>query len=187
MKSSLKNHNILVGIAGGIAAYKACSLINLLIQEGADVRVVMTEAAKKFVTPLTFQTLTNHTVYSDMFDIHDQNVVEHIWLAKWPHVFVLAPATASTIAKLAHGFADNLLTTIVLALPIKTKVVVAPAMNIEMWNNSFVQNNIEHLKSDKRFIIVNPRSGVLACRDEGIGKLAEISNIVAQLRKAISK
>lgn len=187
MKLSLKNKNILIGISGGIAAYKICSLINHFIKEGADVRVIMTDAAKKFVTPLTFQALTNHPVYSDLFEIYDQNAVEHIWLAKWPHVFVLAPATANTIGKIAQGFADNMLTTVIMALPKKTKVVIAPAMNTEMWNNEIVQKNVDILKKMDKYIFVDPRPGILACRDEGIGKVADSKDIISSVQKILSK
>jgi phosphopantothenoylcysteine decarboxylase / phosphopantothenate---cysteine ligase len=187
MKLPLKNKNILIGITGGIAVYKICSLVNEFIKEGADVRVIMTDAAKKFVTPLTFQALTNHPVYSDLFEIYDQNAVEHIWLAKWPHVFVLAPATANTIAKLANGFADNMLTTVIMALPKKTKVVIAPAMNTEMWSNEIVQKNIIVLRKTDKYAFVEPRAGILACRDEGIGKVADFHDIASAVKKILHK
>lgn len=187
MSTSLKNKNILVGVTGGIAVFKVCSLINHFIKEGADVRVVMTEAAKKFVTPLTFQALTNHPVYSDLFEIYDQNAVEHIWLAKWPHIFVLAPATANTIGKIAYGFADNMLTTVIMALPKKTKVLIAPAMNTEMWNNEIVQKNVSSLRKTKKYFFVEPRGGILACRDEGIGKIADLDVIFKMAKEILSQ
>lgn len=182
----MKNKKILVGITGGIAVYKICSLINMFIKEGADVKVIMTEAAIKFVSPLTFQALTNHAVYSDMFEIINKEEVEHISLAKWADIFVLAPATANTIGKVANGILDNLLTTVIAALPQKIKVIIAPAMNSEMWKNPIVQENINKLgKQKNKYIFIEPRSGVLACRDEGIGKLAENKDIFDAVKSSL--
>ena len=150
-EKKLDGKKILVGITGGIAVYKIATLVNNFIKLGAQVKIIMTEAATKFVTPLTFQTLLNDDVYIDMWAAKDTKKVEHISLAKWADVFVLAPATANTIGKIANGISDNLLTTVVMALPQKTKVVVAPAMNIEMWSNPIVKNNIKRLKElDKK-------------------------------------
>jgi len=181
----LKNKKILVGVTGGIAAYKTCSLVNLLISQGAEVRVVMTDCAKRFVTPLTFQALTNHPVYDDLWQQIDQNTVEHISLSHWADLIVISPATANTIGKMAMGLADNLLTTIVLASLPKTKILVAPAMNTHMWENQLVQNNIKTLEGTKKFSFVEPRSGVLACRDEGKGKIAETEDIIKQIESLI--
>ena len=174
----LKDRKILVGVTGGIAAYKTCTLVNMLISEGADVRVVMTESAKKFVTPLTFQALTNHPVYEDMWEPIDQNTVEHISLSHWADLIVISPVTANTIGKIVHGIADNLLTTVIMASLPNTKVVLAPAMNTNMWNNTFVQENIKKLHNGDKYIFVEPRSGILACRDEGKGKVATNEEIV---------
>jgi phosphopantothenoylcysteine decarboxylase/phosphopantothenate--cysteine ligase len=180
-----KNKKIIVGVTGGIAAYKACSLVNSFISQGAEVRVVMTDGAKQFVTPLTFQALTNHPVYDDLWKPIDKNTVEHISLSHWPDVIVIAPATANTIAKTAIGFADNLLTTIVLASLPKTKIVIAPAMNTNMWENPVVQKNIKILEDTKKFVFVEPRSGTLACRDEGKGKIAETEDIIKKVESLI--
>lgn len=177
--NNLKNMKILVGVTGGIAAYKTCSLVNMLLKNGAEVRVIMTDSATKFVTPMTFQALTNHPVYTDLWNPIDQNVVEHISISHWPDVMVIAPATASTIAKFVHGIADNLLTTVILAAKPETKMVIAPAMNTHMWNNPITQSNIKLLKSNKNITIVEPRSGTLACRDEGVGKIAE-NNVIME-------
>ena len=181
----LKNKKILVGVTGGIAAYKACSLVNLLISQGAEVRVVMTDCAKRFITPLTFQALTNHPVYDDLWQQIDQNTVEHISLSHWADLIIISPATANTIGKMAMGLADNLLTTIVLASLPKTKILVAPAMNTHMWENQLVQKNIKILEGTKKFSFVEPRSGVLACRDEGKGKIAETEDIIKQVETLI--
>ena len=183
----MKGKKILLGVTGGIAAYKVCSLINMFIKEGADVKVIMTKAATKFVTPLTFQALTNHAVYVDMFEIINQEEVEHISLAKRADIFVIAPATAATIGKIANGLADDLLSTVVMALPSKTKIVIAPAMNTEMWNNPIVQRNIKTLRQQKKYVFVEPRVGTLACRDEGVGKIAENSKILKKVEEVLSK
>ena len=181
--SNLKDKKILLGVTGGIAAYKACSLANYCLKEGADVKVIMTEAATKFVTPLTFQALTNHAVYTDMWHIINQEEVEHISLATWADMMLIAPATASTIGKLACGIADNLLTTVSMALPQKTKIIIAPAMNTEMLHNPIVTDNIEKLKKYKKYIFIDPRTGVLACRDKGAGKIADNKIIIETLKK----
>jgi len=182
---SLNGKKILVGVTGGIAAYKTCSLVNEFIKEGAEVRVMMTEAATKFVTPLTFQALTNRPVYSDMWKPIDENSVEHISLSHWPDVIVITPVTANTIAKIANGFADNTLTTAVLAAKPETKIVVAPAMNTFMWLNSATQRNVSILKKDG-MTIVDPREGILACRDEGAGKVADNKTIIDAVKNSFS-
>jgi len=186
-KKSMKNKKILVGITGGIAAYKTCSLINMFLKEEADVKVVMTEAATKFVTPLTFQALTNHVVYTDMWQVVNKEEVEHISLAKWADVVIVSPATANTIGKIACGIADNLLTTIIMATPKETPILIVPAMNTNMWNNSLVQKNIEILGKDKKYLFVEPREGILVCRDEGAGKIADNKDILELAKKALSK
>lgn len=182
----MKNKKILVGVTGGIAAYKACSLVNMFLKEGASVRVVMTEAATKFVTPMTFQTLTNHPVYIDMFRTYNKEEVEHISLAKWADIFVISPATANTVGKIANGIADNLLTTVIMALPEKTPVLVVPAMNTNMWDNPFVQKNINTLSEGNKYVFVKPRKGILACGTEGEGKIADNEDIINETKKILS-
>lgn len=182
---SLKNKKILIGVTGGIAAYKTCSLVNSLIKEGAEVRVVMTESAKQFVTLLTFQALTNHPVYDDLWSPVDLHTVEHISLSHWADLIVISPATANTIGKMAVGLADNLLTTIVLASLPDIKILITPAMNTNMWNNQIVQKNIKTLVDTKKFLFVEPRSGVLACRDEGKGKIAGTDDIIEHITQIL--
>jgi phosphopantothenoylcysteine decarboxylase / phosphopantothenate---cysteine ligase len=172
----MKNKKILVGVTGGVAAYKICSLVNYFIKEGAEVKVIMTAAATKFVTPLTFASLTNNQVYVDMFS-EVKSEIEHVSLAQWADVFVLAPATANTIGKISLGLADNLLTTVVMALPAKTKVIIVPAMNTEMWLNPIVQNNVSVLKKQGKYKFIDPRAGTLACRLDGQGKIASNEDI----------
>jgi phosphopantothenoylcysteine decarboxylase/phosphopantothenate--cysteine ligase len=182
----MKNKKILVGITGGIAAYKACSLVNMFLKEGANVRVIMTEAATKFVASLTFQTLTNHPAYIDMFRAYNKEEVEHISLAEWADIFIISPATANTIGKIANGIADNLLTTVIMALPEETPVLIAPAMNTNMWNNPFVQKNIKALAGNKKYVFLKPKKGVLACRTEGEGKIADNKDIINEAKKILS-
>lgn len=181
---TLKGKKIIVGVTGGIAAYKACSLVNLLFKEGAEVRVIMTEPAAKFVTPLTFQSLTNHPVYTDLWKPIDDYSVEHISISHWPDAIVISPATANTIAKIANGITDNLLTTVILAARPETKIIVVPAMNTFMWENSATKQNVAAIKKGGK-IIVDPRDGVLACRDEGAGKIAENDTIIETIKKAL--
>ncbi|MDD5165343.1 MAG: bifunctional phosphopantothenoylcysteine decarboxylase/phosphopantothenate--cysteine ligase CoaBC [Candidatus Pacebacteria bacterium] len=182
---NFKNKKILVGVTGGIAAYKTCSLVNGLIAEGAEVKVVMTDAAKMFVTPITFQALTNNPVYDDLWKPVSQDTVEHIELSHWADLIIISPITANTIGKIACGIADNLLTTIVMASFPQTKVVIAPAMNTYMWENPYVQENLKKLSDTKKYHIVEPRSGVLACRDEGKGKIADNQDIIAAAQSLI--
>ena len=179
-----KQKKIIIGVTGGIAAYKICLLINQLKREGCEIKVIMTKAATKFVSPLTFQTLSNNPVYLDLFDVIDKTKVEHIDLADWCDVFVLAPATANTISKIALGIADNLLTTVIMALPKKTPIIIAPAMNVHMWKNSIFQKNLQVLKKYKnKYIVVSPQKGILACGYEGEGKLAKIEDVIKVIKR----
>jgi len=160
-------------------------LVTCLLKEGYDVKVMMTDGATKFVSPLTFQALTNHAVYTDMWNIQNPEEVEHISLAKWADAVVIAPATANTISKIANGLADNFLTTIILATPSKTPIILAPAMNTQMWLNPMTQKNIDTLKTFDKYNIVNPREGKLACRDEGAGKIADIEAIIFEIKEIL--
>lgn len=180
----MKNKNILIGICGGIPVYKVCTLVNYFLKEGANVKVLMTKSAEKFVTPLTFQALTNDVVYTEMFNTINKKDVEHVSLAKWADIFVLVPATANTIGKITNGIADNFLTTVIMALPEETKVIIVPAMNTKMWKNPIVQRNIEVLKKvSKRYIFMEPVSGVLVCRDKGVGKIPKNEDVLDLVKK----
>jgi len=183
----MKNKKILIGVTGGIAAYKTCSLVNMFLKEGADVKVIMTYGATKFVTPLTFQSLTNHPVYLDMWQTYNKEEVEHVSLAKWADIMIISPATANIIGKIAHGIADNLLTTVTMALPKETPVLIIPAMNTNMWENPITQKNIEILSEYKKYKFIDPRKGVLACRDEGAGKIADNKDILEEAQKILAK
>jgi phosphopantothenoylcysteine decarboxylase / phosphopantothenate---cysteine ligase len=167
---NLKNRTILLGITGGIAAYKTCELTRLLVKGGADVHVVMTKSAEQFVTPLTLQTLSQNKIHTDLFDLEKENEIGHINLADKADLIVVAPATANTIAKVTHGLCDDLLTTVISAT--KAKVVFAPAMNCNMWENPVTKRNVGQLK-ELNYYIIEPASGELACGYEGDGRMAE--------------
>jgi phosphopantothenoylcysteine decarboxylase/phosphopantothenate--cysteine ligase len=175
----LKGKNVILGVTGGIAVYKAADLVSRLIKEGASVDVIMTESAQKFVTPLTFQTMAQSKVHTDLFGLLDYVDVEHITLAKKADVIVVAPATGNTIAKIANGVADNMLTTVILAST--AKIIFAPAMNTNMFLNPITQENIKKLEA-LGHEFVPPGEGRLACGDIGPGKMAEPADIVEYIR-----
>lgn len=176
--------NVVVGVSGGIACYKAVEIVNDLVKKGYEVHVIMTQNATQFVTPLTFQTLSNNPVVVDMFDKVDKWDTEHISLAQKADVFLIAPATANVIGKVAHGIADDMLTTTVMAT--KAPVIIAPAMNVAMWENLIVQNNIQVLKS-YGYQILDTEVGRLACGDIGSGKLLQWEKIVEVVEQQIKK
>ena len=170
--------NIVVGVSGGIAAYKACDVVSKLKKQGFKIDVIMTKNAQEFVSPLTFQTLSNQKVVTDMFETPSDWNVEHIELAKKADVFVIVPATANIIGKIANGIADDMLTTTIMAT--EAKKVIVPAMNTKMYNNPFVQENILKLKRHGYYFI-EPVSGLLACGDTGKGKMEDSTVIVEEL------
>lgn len=174
----LKNKNIVLGVTGGIAVYKAVDLVSRLKKLNANVEVVMTEGAAEFVTPLTFQTMSGNAVHMEMFNRIVSYDVEHISLAQKADIILIAPATANTIGKIANGIADNLLTTIVMAS--NSKKIFAPAMNTLMYQNPIVQGNMEKLK-ELGHEFIEPATGLLACGDFGQGKMAEPSDVVEYL------
>jgi phosphopantothenoylcysteine decarboxylase/phosphopantothenate--cysteine ligase len=164
--------NILIGITGGIASYKIPILCRLFIKNGHNVKVIMTENAQQFISPLTFEALISDKVYSDEFSSVSNDVMEHIDLADWADCFVIAPATANTIAKIANGIADNLLTSTVLAYNSEKPFLLVPAMNTNMYENAVTQSNLSKL-TKLGYIVVEPDTGELACRTEGKGKMPE--------------
>jgi phosphopantothenoylcysteine decarboxylase/phosphopantothenate--cysteine ligase len=174
MQSILKK-KILLGITGGIAAYKSADLLRQLIKAGAEVRVVMTPAAAEFVQPLTYQALSGHKVYTDIFDAEAESAMDHIELARWADLMVVAPASANFIAKLLDGYADNLLLTLCLAS--KQPVAIAPAMNQQMYLNQATQDNIRGL-SARGVKIWGPAEGDQACGDVGPGRMLEPNDIM---------
>jgi phosphopantothenoylcysteine decarboxylase/phosphopantothenate--cysteine ligase len=180
---NLRDRSIVLGVTGGIAAYKSGELVRALRQHGARVRVVMTRGAQQFITPLTLQTLSGHPVSTDLWDLTQESQIGHIELADSADVLLVAPATANVIAKLACGIADDLLSTIALAT--RAKLVIAPAMNVHMFENPVVQENLDRLRS-RGARIVTPDSGSLACGYEGLGRLPAPDVLLEQVRAALS-
>ncbi|HEK9099230.1 bifunctional phosphopantothenoylcysteine decarboxylase/phosphopantothenate--cysteine ligase CoaBC [Bacillus pfraonensis] len=180
----LKGKKILLCVTGGIAVFKAAALTSKLTQAGALVKVMMSESAMKFVTPLTFQALSRHDVYTDTFDEKDSAVIAHIDLADWADVVLVAPATANCIGKLANGIADDMITTTLLATT--APVWIAPAMNVHMYENKIVQKNMMTLKS-LGYTFIEPGEGFLACGYVAKGRLEEPETILARLQGAFSE
>ena len=198
MKKNKKNFNILVGITGGIASYKSCELIRLFVKGKYSVKVMMTEAATKFVSPLVFQELSQNPVYVDMFTSLDrkhltgfslmrEENIQHISLAQWADLCVIAPASANTLSKIAYGICDNLLTTVVSALDKDTKVLLVPAMNENMWKNPIIAENVKKLKGINlpagkagKYFVLPPEKGELACGIYGEGRMPEVGNIYSK-------
>ena len=176
--------NILLGITGGIAAYKSASFARLLIKNGYDVRVIMTASAQAFITPLTLQALTGNQVHIDLLDETAELGMGHIELAKWADLLIIAPATANTIAKLAMGIADDLLTTVCLATA--APILVAPAMNQQMWQHPSVKLNLQTL-TDYDYEIIQPASGEQACGDIGEGRLPEPEQLLEYVQYFIAR
>ncbi|MDO9209541.1 MAG: bifunctional phosphopantothenoylcysteine decarboxylase/phosphopantothenate--cysteine ligase CoaBC, partial [Deltaproteobacteria bacterium] len=174
----LKGRKIVLGVTGGIAAYKAAELARELVKAQAEVHVVMTRNAQAFIAPLTFQTLSGNPVTTELFNLIAESEIGHISLADRAEVLVIAPATANIIGKIAGGIADDLLTTIVMAT--KAPVLLAPAMNVHMWENPICQENIQKLRQ-RGYHFIHPEAGELACGYEGKGRLAEISTIVEEI------
>ncbi len=180
---TLSEKTVVLCVTGGIAAYKAADLTSKLRHEGAEVRVLMTESATQFISPITFETLSSNRVVVDTFDRDFAWEVEHVSLAKAADVFVIAPATANVIAKAAHGIADDMVTTTLLAT--KAPVVVAPAMNTGMYDNPVTQDNLRILR-ERGFTIIDPAAGRLACGDTGRGKLADTFVLLHGIEKALT-
>lgn len=176
----LKGKRILIGVCGGIAAYKICEVVSQLFQQGAEVRVILTDAAQQFVTPLTFATLARHHAYTNLdfwAPVHSRPL--HIELGEWADLFLIAPLTANTLGKLSAGLADDLLTNTVLAS--RCPILLAPAMNTEMWEQVAVQRNLGQLQTDRRYHLLAPNAGLLACDRRGAGRLAEPEQIINRL------
>ena len=180
----MQGKRIVLGVTGGIAAFKAASICSMLSQQGADVRVIMTQSATQFVTKMTFQALSRNDVYSDVFDEHDPNVIAHIDLADHTDLFIIAPATANTIAKLAYGLADDMLTSTMLAT--RAPAVIAPAMNVHMYQHPTVTTNITTLQQ-RGYHIIEPGEGQLACGYVGKGRMAEPEAIVASAARVLQR
>ncbi len=179
---------MLLGVCGGIAAYKAADLTSQLVKRGHSVRVIMTRSATSFIGPLTFEALTDHPVMVDVLATGQgsdgASAIEHISWAKWADIAVVAPITASTLGRLACGLADDALTTVLLALPPTAPTLLCPAMNTLMWEHPAVQRNLRWLDELGRSTIITPASKRLACGDVGVGGLAEVDDIVAAVEAA---
>ena len=176
--NSLYGQRILLGVTGGIAAYKSATLVRRLMDEGAEVRVVMTSGAEAFITPLTFQALSGNPVHTDLLDPAAEAAMGHIELARWASLILIAPASANTIARLAHGLADDLLGTLCLAS--EAPLVIAPAMNRIMWSHAATQQNIDTLHA-RGVRTLGPGVGSQACGETGAGRMLEPEEIVAHL------
>jgi len=180
----LSNKTIILGITGSIAAYKAAEIASQLTQAGAKVNVIMTKEAIEFISPVTFRALTGNPVVTEMFDLASEFSIEHVSLAKSADIVVIAPATANIIAKLAAGFADDMLCCTVLAT--RAPVVIAPAMETTMYDNPITQDNLSKLEA-RNFVIVGPATGWLASGKEGLGRLADINDILGSIRHILDR
>ncbi|KKK91532.1 hypothetical protein LCGC14_2712000 [marine sediment metagenome] len=180
----LTDKTVVLGITGSVAAYKAADIASKLTQAGARVEAVMTEAATKFITPLTLRSITGRAVVTDMFELASEFSIEHVALAEAADVVAIAPATANIIAKLAAGIADDMLTCTVLAT--KAPIILAPAMNVNMFNNLVTQDNLAKLKA-RGFTIVDPTYGRLASGKIGLGRLAETETIIGTIKQVLGK
>ena len=180
----LTGRKIVLGVTGGIAAYKSAEIVSRLRHLGADVHVIMTRNATEFVTPLTFQTLSANQVVTDTFEAPEYWNVEHVALAKLAEVFVIAPATANILAKMANGIADDMLSTTVLAT--KAPILIAPAMNTGMWTAEATKQNVKVLK-ERGVRMIGPDSGMLACGDEGAGRMSEPETITEEICRILTR
>ena len=181
---SLRNRHILLGVTGGIAAYKALELVRLFKKAGAQVRVVMTKAACEFIGPLSFQALSGQSVHTELLDVDAENAMGHIELARWAEIFIIAPASANTLSKLAHGNADDLLSTLYLAA--NCPVLIAPAMNHVMWHHVATQTNIALLQTHG-IRLISPEAGEQACGEMGVGRMAEPQTIFTHILAEITQ
>jgi phosphopantothenoylcysteine decarboxylase / phosphopantothenate---cysteine ligase len=179
----LTGRTVVLGVTGGIAAYKSAELVRELRRVGARVRVIMTRHAQEFITPLTLQTLAGEPVATELFDLGQESQIGHIDLADSADVILVAPATANLVAKMAIGLADDLLSTVLLAT--RAPVVLAPAMNVHMWENALVQENLERLTS-RGVRVVSPDRGVLACGYEGLGRLPDAPVLLEETAAALA-
>lgn len=188
-KTNLKGLNILLGVSGGVAAYKAVDLASKLTAAGAEVNTVMTEAACRLVGPKSFEAVTNSAVFTTLWNTSEEYKISHITLAERADIVVVAPATANIIGKIANGICDDLLSTILCACwpLIKSGAgLLAPAMNSNMWNNPAVGQNIKTVK-DMGFELIGPEEGPLACGTEGIGRMSEPQDVLKAIEKIASK
>jgi phosphopantothenoylcysteine decarboxylase/phosphopantothenate--cysteine ligase len=185
--TGVKDQSILVAVTGGIAAYKVCTVVSRLAQAGAQVTVMMTDAATRFVTPLMFQSLSGRPVYTSQWQATEAHDAQHIALARTAKLMLIAPASANTIAKLAAGICDNLVTTVAAALPRTTPVLLAPSMNAMMWDHPLTQRNLATLRDVLGYQSVGPAAGWQACRTEGAGRMSEPEEIVERVARIVHR
>lgn len=178
-KNRARRRNIVLGVTGSIAAHRAADLASLLAKQGCDVRVVLTSDAQRFITALPFKTLSRHPVVTGLYDEEEGWVPAHIRLADEADLLLIAPATANTMAKLAHGVADDALTCVALALNPKARILIAPAMNGKMWMHAATQQNVAVLRQ-RGVEFIGPESGLLSCGYEGIGRLWPVDQVAAR-------
>jgi phosphopantothenoylcysteine decarboxylase/phosphopantothenate--cysteine ligase len=187
---TLSSKRIIVGVTGGIAAYKTCTVVSRLAQAGAEVTVLMTESATRFVGPLTFQSLSGRPVHTSQWEAVDHHDSQHIALARSADLMVIAPASTNTIAKLAAGMCDNVVTVVASALPRSPKptpVLLAPAMNAEMWENPLTQRNLATLRDVMGWQTVGPNEGWQACRTKGAGRMSEPEEILEKIATMLKR
>ncbi|MBN2831649.1 MAG: hypothetical protein JXL82_05225 [Candidatus Omnitrophica bacterium] len=178
----MKNKKIILGVTASIAIYKACDLVRRLKEEGFSVTVIQTKESEEMIKPVVFQSLSGNKVYRGLFDMPEAWEIEHISLAKQADLILIAPATANVIAKIASGICDDLLTCVVSAT--SAPVLIAPAMNENMYKNKITQENIAKLKN-KGYMFIGPKKGKLACGDTGVGCLAEVEAIIKEANKVL--
>ena len=188
--SPVRGRRVLVGVSGGIAVYKTATLVSRLAQRGGEVRVLMTEAATRFVTPLTFQSLSGHKVLTSIWETDDRPDAQHIGLARWADLLILAPATANLIAKVAAGLCDDVVSLAAASLPRDpqpTPVLLAPAMNADMWQSPITTRNIDTLRSLDGWHIIGPEEGWQACRTTGPGRMSEPDTLLEAVDKILAR
>lgn len=186
----LAGRRIVVALTGGIACYKVCTVVSRLVQAGAEVRVLMTEAATHFVGPLTLQSLSGHTVLTTIWQADDHPESQHIGIARWAQLMLIAPLSANTLAKLAAGLTDDVVSLTAAALPRDpeaTPVLLAPAMNSDMWANPIVQRNLQTVRDLLGYETIGPESGWQACRTSGAGRMSEPDTIIAAVVSKLTK
>ena len=177
------NKNILLGVTGGVAAYKSAEVIRLFKKQGADVRVIMTESAKEFITPLTLQAVSGNEIHDSLLDTKAESAMGHIELAKWADIILIAPCTAETIAKITHGRADNLMGAVLLAS--NADIFIAPAMNMNMWLDGSTQTNYKTLLK-RGITFIGPAEGEQACGDIGPGRMEEPDKIITLISSSFN-
>jgi phosphopantothenoylcysteine decarboxylase/phosphopantothenate--cysteine ligase len=185
LSSPLAKRSIVLGVCAGIAAYKSADLVSKLVQMGAGVTVCMTPDASRFVQPLTFEALSGRPVRLEIFDLTDSSDPQHIALTEQADLLVIAPATAHMLAKISHGFCDDIVS--LLASAAACPVLLAPAMNNRMWENPITQENVRRLSANKNYHLIGPDEGWLACRNVGPGRMSEPGKILEEIQKMLPR